>query len=516
MKKLTQIIGFCGLVMMLLGIFARLIQGKSSLLISLHLVLGGLLLVVGILTNLSELREFLAKRGARYGTGAALQMMLWIVVLGLVNYLAITRNWMQDLTKNRIYTLTPATMKVLEHLPGPVRVTAFFQSDTLEEVRRRLNLYAAASPKFQLEFVDPDKHPEIAEKKAIAAYGTILFEYGGNAIRITQHEEMDITNGLIKATSSEEKVIYFVSGHEEADPGNDDKAGLSILRMALANQNFQIRGIFLTAVEVPADASVVVIAGPRLPLGDHEIQALQNYLNRGGNLMVLLDPGYETNLEPLLAEYGIWLDDDVVVDPVNRLSGKDPFGLSPICKDFSKHPITSNLSGKLVVFPRARSLTISKVPEAKLRPSPLVRTSEESYGETNRALFREAGVTRKDSADLMGPLVVAAAVNRVIEMPAWEQTGKSAAELQSRLVAIGSSRFLRNGEIGTYSNFLFALNCFNWLAGEEELVFLPGFKRGGNRIYLSAPQKDGIFYATVLILPELLMIVGVAVWWRRR
>lgn len=516
MKKITQITGLCGLVIAALGIFARMIQGQGSLLVTLHLVLGGLLLLIGILTNLAEIREFLAKRGARYGTGAAIQMILWIVVLGMINYLAVTHDWVQDLTKNRLYTLSGQTLQVLNNLPGPVEATAFFQSDTLADVRRRLNLYTAAAPRFHLEFVDPDKHPELAEKKAISAYGTLLFEYGGKSIRITQHEEMDITNALIKATRSEEKVIYFLSGHEEADPGNDDKAGLSILRGALANQNYQVRGIFLTGTAVPEDASMVIIAGPRIPLAEVEIQALNNYLDRGGNLMVLLDPGYATNLEPLLAQYGISADDDVIIDPVHHLSSKDPFGLSPICSDFEQHPVTSNLPGKLLVFPRSRSLTLNKDPARKIRPMPLVRTSSDSYGETNRSLLRERGIARKDPEDLPGPLAVAGVASRKIDLPPWEQQKKQRSELQTRLLVVGNSRFLRNGELPTYSNFLFALNGINWLAGEEDLVFLPGFKRGGNRIYLSTPQKEGIFYATVLILPELLMILGVAIWWRRR
>jgi len=516
MKKISQITGLCGLVITALGLFARLIQGKGSLFITLHLLLGGVLLGLGILTNLAELQGAFAKRQARYGTGALIQLALWIAVLGMVNYLGVRHNWLKDLTQKHLFTLSEQTQEILRKLPGPVAVTAFFPSDASADDRRRLEIFAKTCPSFQLGFVDPDKHPEIAEKKSISAYGTLLFEYGGKAVRITQHEESDITNALIKTTRTGEKVIYFLAGHEEADPSIEDKAGLSILRQALENQNYQLRGFFLTMTDIPADAAVVVIASPRLPLAQEEIAALEKYLARGGNLLALLDPQYETNLEPLLKRYNLAVHNDLIIDEVHYLSSKGQMGLSPICQDIRRHPVTENLSGKLLVFPRARSLTITSEHAGNLQVAPLIYSSKESYGETNFSLLLERGLVRHDPDDLSGPLLVAAAVTENIPRQPWEQEKGQPKSEEMRLVVVGNSRFLRNGDLDAYSNFLLALNILNWLAGEEEYIFLPSVKRMGNRVFLSRNQKEIIFYATVLILPELLMIAGAAIWWRRR
>jgi len=515
MKKATQITGVCGLVVTILGLFAHLIQGKGSLFITMHLLLGGLLLAIGILANLAEIREALAKRRARYGSGALLQLLLWLLVLGMASYLGVRHDWFKDMTRSRFYSLDQQTLDILHHLPGPVEVTAFFQSDTQENDRRRLELYSQASPLFHLSYVDPDKHPEIAEKKSIAAYGTLLFECRGKSVRITQHEESDITNALVKATRSGEKVIYFLAGHEEADPGSDDKAGLSILRKALEDQNYELKGFFLNQMEVPEDASVVVIASPRIPLEDAELVALGKYLDRGGKLLVMVDPLYGTNLEPLLERFDIVLDNDMVIDEIHYLPSKDQIGISPICNEFRRHPTTENLNGKLLVFPRARSLHLTSGRGGPLKSQPLVSTAKESYGETNLSLLRE-GRVRHDLDDFSGPLVVAAAGGETKALELWEQQPGKPKTLENRLVVVGNSRFLRNGEITTYSNFLFALNLINWLAGEEEYIFLPSAKRSGNRLFLAQNQKEIIFYSTVLILPELLMILGVAIWWRRR
>jgi len=516
MKKFTQIIGFCGLVVTLLGLFARIIQGQGSLVITLHLVLGGVLLLLGMLTNLSELRETAFKRGARYGTGAFVQLFLWIVALGLVNSLALSHNRLWDLTQGGIYTLSEPTRRVLERLPGPIAITAFVQSDSQDEARQRLELYAEASPNLRVEFVDPDKHPEIAESKAISAYGTLLFEYGGKAVRVTQRDEADITNAIVKATRSGEKTIYFLSGHEEADPGDEDKAGLSILRGALEDQNYRLQGFFLTGGDVPANAALVVVASPRIPLTTEEVQALERYLAQGGDALFLIDPLYETGLEPLLQKYGITLRNDVVIDPVHYLSSKDQIGISPICEDFRKHPVTENLAGKLLVFSRARSLAAGSEPFTKRVAVPLVLTSDQSYSETNLELLRTRGLVRPDPEDKPGPLAVAAAASARIPQQPWEKEPGNRIPPETRLAVVGNSRFLRNGDLTYYSNFLFALNLINWLAGEDEYIYLPTVKRTGNRIFLSGYQKESIFYASVLILPELLMIIGIAIWWRRR
>jgi len=515
MKKLTQITGVCGLAIGVLGLFARLIQGQGSLVITLHLVLGGLLLLVGVLTNLAEIRETLLKRRARYGSGALFQLCLWVVVLGMFNYLAVRHDWFKDLTRHRLYSLDEQTLNILQHLPGPVEVTAFFQGDSYENDRRRLELYAEASPRFQLSFVDPDQHPELAEKKSIAAYGTLLFQFGGKSVRITQHEESDITNALVKATRTGEKVIYFLAGHEEADPASDDKAGLSILQRALEDQNYQTKGFFLTQAEVPEDATVVVIASPRLPLPDEELLVLGRYLDRGGHLLVMVDPLYETRLDPLLQRFNLELDPDMIIDQVHSLSSKDQLGISPICSDIRPHAATANLNGKLLVFPRARSLHFLNERPQSMLAKPLVYTSKDSYGETNLTQLGN-GMVRHDPEDLSGPLLVAASVIQSRPLQPWEQQPHQPKRHEIRLVVVGNSRFLRNADIGTYSNFLFALNVLNWLAGEEEYIFLPATRRSGNRIFLSQNQKQLIFYSSVLVLPELLMILGVAIWWRRR
>ena len=60
------------------------------------------------------------------------------------------------------------------------------------------------------------------------------------------------------------------------------------------------------------------------------------------------------------------------------------------------------------------------------------------------------------------------------------------------------------------------MNSFNWLAGEKDLKFIKSPRRIGTRIYLDENQKNWILYISVMILPEIFMIAGLAVWWRRR
>jgi ABC-type uncharacterized transport system involved in gliding motility auxiliary subunit len=97
----------------------------------------------------------------------------------------------------------------------------------------------------------------------------------------------------------------------------------------------------------------------------------------------------------------------------------------------------------------------------------------------------------------------------------WQALDAKASR-ETRLVVTGNSHFMRNLALDVYSNYLLAMNLFNWAAGEQEFISLIPKKRSASRIYLTERQTNIIFYSSVLIIPELIAIIGIAVWWRRK
>ena len=129
------------------------------------------------------------------------------------------------------------------------------------------------------------------------AYGTIVFEYEGRIERTTSNSEQELTNALIKAVEGEERAVYFVQGHGERDPDGDDRDGYRAVRDALGRDNFRVETVVLAQTgEVPADATVLVVAGPSTDLFPAEADLLRDYLAGGGKLLLMLDRRTRTRI----------------------------------------------------------------------------------------------------------------------------------------------------------------------------------------------------------------------------
>jgi len=516
MKRIPQILGLIGLVVLGVGFFSLLVGRKVNVFVILHILIGAGLSLFGLLKNFASLQEYFQKRAGRAKTGAIIQMIFILIVIFLLGVVGHRHDWMLDVTLGRLYTLSEQTKKVLEQLPDIVKLTAYFPSEGYGQEKQLLKLYTRESEKLKLELIDPDKQPVLAEAKGVNTYGTIIFEYQGRENRITDVREESITNALIKITQNISPVVYFITGHGEADPEQDDKGGYSLIKRFLEDQNYQVRKLQLSAEGVPEDASLIVIAGPRGPFAAGEVMAIDKYLGMGGDAIFLLDPVVFTNLEKLLEGYGLEVGAGIIVDPVNHLIGMDSIGLTPVAGKFaSDEEITRNLLGKLLAFPRARPLRILGSGEKEGVWKPLVYTAQSSYVETDLESLFKYGKVNKDPEDPAGEQLVAVRYREMLRPALWERVeGKEIQQI--RIVVAGNSHFMRNMALDVYSNYLFSIELFNWATGEHKRVNIAPKYRPASRLYLTKRQTDLIFYSSVLIIPEILLIVGIIVWWRRK
>ncbi len=514
MKKFTQILGLIGLVVLGIGFLALLIGQKTNLFINAHLVVGGGLVLIGLLSNLAGFLDYFRKRAGRAYSGAILQMMILAVIVFLIGLISYQRDLMMDVTRDRLFALSEPTKKILKNLPGEVKITAYFPSEGFDQGRQLLKLYQGESKKVKLEIIDPDRHPELAEAKGINTYGTIVFDYQGQQTRITEPQEDRITNSLLRVSRKTSWVIYFITGHGEADPETEDKGGLSMFKKFLEDENFQVKKLQITSQGIPPEACLIVIAGPRMPYQPGEVEAIDHYLGKGGDAVFLLDPGVFSNLENMLIGYGIEPLPGIVIDQVQYLVGMDAMGLAPVANNFDQQSeITKTLKGKLAAFPRVRPLKIMGGAERPGKWTPLVYSSATSYEETDLETLFKYGRARQDPADHKGPLLLAASYQERIQPQAWEENFKGA---QIRIAVVGSTFFMRNLALDVYSNYLLAINLFNWAAGEQSQAFIVPHTRKPSRIFITAGQTRIIFYSSVLIIPEILCVIGLALWWRRK
>jgi ABC-type uncharacterized transport system involved in gliding motility auxiliary subunit len=126
------------------------------------------------------------------------------------------------------------------------------------------------------------------------------------------------------------------------------------------------------------------------------------------------------------------------------------------------------------------------------------------------------GLAQLGPEDKKGPVSVALAI---VAKPAemGVASGADASTLEARLVVIGSTMFAYNQFFSQRAiNADLVLNAIGWLVGQDDTVAIRTRTVRASRAELTAADSVRVFYLSVLIIPELLILFGVAVWWRRR
>ena len=210
-----------------------------------------------------DVAEFYKGRSAKYGTMSLVSVVVFVGILIAINYLSTRQNKRWDFTANQVYSLSDQTIKVLKELPEPVKFTVYDQPTRFDSFRNRLDEFQYHSSKVQTEYVDPDREPARAKAAQVAAYGTVVIEYKDRTERVTSTDEQALTNALIKVVTGAAKKVYFTQGHGEKNTAGTDRNSYATLAQGLTSDNFAFEQLVLLQQKtVPADATVVVIAGP--------------------------------------------------------------------------------------------------------------------------------------------------------------------------------------------------------------------------------------------------------------
>ncbi len=530
--------GPLGLVILLFGLLSGLVTGTwSSFYVLVHLILGGMMLGLYLFTHVDTLRDSVGGRQAKYGTNAVVYTLLTVGVIVAVNYVAAQREWRWDVTEQQMFSLAPQTLQVLGDLGGEVVVTGFFREGEEGAAEDLLESYAAESELFSFEFVDPDKRPELAQQFDISQFGTLHIATSGDSTKITQATEEEITNTLIRLTASERRRIYYVSGHGQPDLETaGDVAGYSSAKAALENEGYSIEPLLLAELpDVPQDADMLIVAATDRPMLPREVEAIDRYIARGGRTLLMLDPQQGDELLPLLESRGLGVGNDVIIEQYVQLFSGAQLGVEPIISDYGSHPITAGFNQR-TIFSMARSLRPSETAPDGIAWTALARTSPSpnSWGETDLTRLFETNEVEEGEGDLPGPITLAAAATLGEAALNWTASAVSTVStdggavaatddeataptgLEGRLVVVGDSEWLNNRYLGNFYNQDLFLNTVGWLAGEEERIAIRPRGTRASQVMLTQQESTAVFYLTVLLLPELVLLGGLLIWYGRR
>ncbi len=505
MKKLVNSLNYIGIGLILIGFAVWRTYESSSL-------LGPIVLAAGVLALLSYLylhRELLRNRNMRmnfiFAGNLAVLIILVLAILAALNYLGTKTGKRIDLSEGKIHSLADQSIQVVRNLKEEINIKGFFAdgNPSLFSFRSLMDLYRYYSDRIRFETIDPYKNPALVKHYDIKRDGTLVLEYRGRDTRVEEISEEAITNALIKITRDEAKTIYFTRGHGEPDLEKAEEDGYSEVKANLESLAYQVKSLLLFQEEaVPDDAAALVIAGPEKPLLEGELALIEDYLlQRGGRVLLMLNPFTGAEWASLLEKYGLALRNDIVVETstISRFMSGDAF--MPVVGEFPEHSITRNFSFA-VLFPYARSLEeLSPVPDG-VQLNFIAQTSRQSWGETSFEQEKARQEITRDENDYPGPLNLAAAIEN--------ETAKN------RLVVIGNADFALNRYYYFQGNGNFLTNIVSWLAEEEDLIAIAPRTSSPKTVHLTQSSGRMLFFYTLIILPLFVFLAGIAVWFYRR
>ncbi len=526
MAKIAAITGWVGTALVLVALGLRFLKPELDVYRTYTAWAGLACILVYLVAQWRESSTGASARSTRMGTMSIVSIIAMLAILAGVNYLGVRQNKRWDLTANQVFSLSEQTLKVLRGLDAPATLTVYDVATGFDRIKDRLEEYTYQSKMLTVEYVDIDREPAKTRAANVTAPGTLVLEYKGRVERITQTEEQDIANAFIKATTGQERTIYFTAGHGEKDPANSERSGYSAVAEALKGDNYGFEKLVLAQTStVPDGATAVVVAGPVTDFFPGEIEALKQYLAKGGTLLAMLDPaekageGALPNLTALINEWGITVDDDIVVDAsgVGQMFGAGP--TVPVAASYPAHPITERFN-LMTAYPLARSLTTTTV-EGRTAQS-FIETSDRSWAEQDidgLAAGTEVSMDA-DKGDRQGPISLAAAVSAPATdaPPAPEPTPGADAppRPETRVVVFGDSDFAANFGLGIQGNKDLFLNTLGWLSQQEGLIAVRPKSPEDRRLTMTADQVNQVAILSIFLIPAAIFGLGVYAWWRRR
>ncbi len=499
----------------------------------------GLAWLVMLLT--AQLATFRSQGRAVGGLNAIFSSVVFFGICAVVYAFFGLGGISMDLTKEGRRDLEPQTIQVLQTMNKPIEITCFFlaSDDDLikiarEKTLRFLDECQEHSTLLNVTEEDPQVAVEKWEAKGItraSPQGTVVIECGERSRVLTlsgaspRLEERDFTNALISLLRDSEPKVCFLTGHGERRAEEGGPQGGSALTDLLKRESYQAESIAIKLTEpvVPADCDVLVINNPTADFQPPEIDALEEYVARGGRILLMMDPWIRVGtgtegeqLRPWLEKrLGIVVGSDVVVAEerqealqveLNADSGtfSEADREAPYNGCYAKdHPITRAFDQPMLLQIARTAGIVEKAPE-KVTVVGLLRTGPEFWAETDVAGLRETQKASRGEGEQRGPLILASAASVQTEVPIEGANAKR----ESRVVVVGDSSISANDTIQIPGNVNFLLNAIAWLSESEQLIAIRPRGDTDPPLVLSAGEERAVFWVSTLMTAQIALGAG--------
>ncbi|MCI8804517.1 MAG: GldG family protein [Clostridiales bacterium] len=457
-----------------------------------------------------------------YGTFSTITILIVIAALIFINLVVEKLNIEADLTSKELYTISDKSKEALEKVSEDVYI--YVLSKTGEEdpvVKQLLNEYTANCPKIIVEYKDPYRYPEFtrefSENGEKIENDSVIVKRGQKHKIIAPEElyemrpdyltgtytttgltaESEITNAINYVSMGKTPLIYYVVGHNELDVSESFKN-------EFGKRNYEVRNLNITEEKgVPEDCDILLMTTPAADYSKDEADYVLEYLAKDGNAMVFIDSKKDIpNFERILADYGVKAGNALIFEGDSDRYYQYPINIMP---EIKSSDVTKQLkqSGYPMIISYAQGIDILELKKESISVEPIFTTSNSSYGKVsdNPKTFNF------EEGDKKGPF------NAAVLITDSYYTDKNHT---TKLVVCGASSLIRDGGM-TNASLLFAVDCANWLkGGESATVYIPAKSLETEAITVPDGTKSNITAFVCVIIPGVIFILGIIVWYKRR
>jgi len=460
------------------------------------------------------------RRAGALAVQAGLSTALGISLLFPLNYLATNIKWEYDSAYFRTTAPGTATLAIVRGLPKPVTAYLFYPAGN--DVKEQLlpyfeQLREASGGMLDVQVVDQALVPELAESLQVRENGYVALVQGDNTEKFRVGDDLDRARTQLKkldgtvqkhlgALARGQRTLYMLTGHGEASPRerDDPLRKMNHFKQVMDVLNYKVKNFGVSegsADAVPDDAAAVIIAAPKKPLLPEEVTALEKYIDRGGRLLIMIEPD-GAHLDGLLGYIGLEAGDaDLANDHVfiRQTRGVGDRVLL-VTNRFGSHEAITTLSRNstqlAVVVPTVTWL--DRVPGGKGKVTTLIRSMPNTWADTEPNRVRDPGEPTKvwDLADAV--------------------SGGGQGDEQFRAIVIGDANVFSDPVLEySQGNTLLAQDGMRWLVGDEADQGKTESEEDV-RIQHTRDQDVAWFWSTIFAVPALILVGGIVFTRKRR
>jgi len=446
-----------------------------------------------------------------YRTNSILMLLLILLLSAVLAWASSRLDEPFDWTRNNRHSLSDTSISILEKMSGPVLVTAYAreQRELRKAIRDFIAVYQRKKPDIELDFKNPDAVPGEVRALGISVNGELVLQYRGRREPVRNADESTFANALLRLSRDQESWIVFLEGHGERNPLGKANHDLGQWAAYLRNRGYHIQPLNLAEGGViPGNTSVLVLAGPQVPLLPAEMERLLEYIRDGGNLLWLADPETSSLLKPVADSLNLTVTAGIIIDVAGRLIGIDDPTVTMITDSlYGDHQALAGFH-YTTLFPGATALF--SLNHGDWSTTPLLTTGDHTWLKTETPDREDTDQFNEDT-DLQGPLVIGMALERQLGEPPEDPGG-----LRQKIIAVGDGDFLSNTFIDNAGNLELGVRMIDWLSDTEEHISIPPRVAADRNLEMSLLTLGAIGIFFLFLLPALLAITGLVMWRQRR